>query len=469
MLLHRFEDSGLAQYSYAVGCPGAGEIFIVDPRRDVDVYLDYAAREGLRIAGVLETHIHADFASGARELAERTGAPAYASAHDAGETFEVAFPHEDLHDGQELRLGGVRVQAVHTPGHTPEHLSFLLFDENRAAAVPMACLTGDFVFVGSLGRPDLLGEEAKVRLAQSMYRSVQQLARLPDGLEIHPGHGAGSMCGAGMSGRPCTTLGYERIANPFLAQGLAEAEFVDRLLSSVPPFPDYYRRMKQVNAQGAPSLEELPGAAPLSPAAAASLLADGGVAVDIRDEASFGGGHIPGAFGIPRYGGMSTWASWVVPYDTPIVLVTPDGALDADAVRSLVRVGLDSIAGYVAGGFPAWAQAGQPVARLEQASATDVGASLAGGSPQVVIDVRASDEYASGHIPGAVAIPAGELPRSLDRLPDGDSLITLVCETGYRSTVAASVLDRSGHARVRNIAGGMRAWRAAGLPIDRAG
>ena len=213
MLLERIEDTGLSQYSYIVGCPGAGSRAVVDPRRDVDVYTDFAAREGLEIRYVLETHIHADFASGARELAARTGAEIALSSCDAGEKYETAFPHRELADGDTITIGAVRIQAVHTPGHTPEHMAYLLFDGNRSNTVPMAMLTGDFLFVGSLGRPDLLGDDAKRELAGRLFESVRdKLADLPDGLEVHPGHGSGSMCGAGMSGRPISTRSSKLMA-----------------------------------------------------------------------------------------------------------------------------------------------------------------------------------------------------------------------------------------------------------------
>jgi len=256
MLLERFEDKGLAHYSYALGCESAGIVAIVDPRRDVDVYREFAHHRGLRITHVLETHIHADFASGARELAECTGAELWLSAYDAGELYEVAFPHHRMHDAEALTLGNVRIEARHTPGHTPEHLAFLGFELARAPTTPAVMLSGDFLFVGSLGRPDLIGEHAKVALANALYNSVTQvLPSLPDGLEIHPAHGAGSMCGSGMSARPMSTLGFERVANPYLRAGLGRDAFVAEILGHVPPFPPYYKRMKQLNARGPATLD----------------------------------------------------------------------------------------------------------------------------------------------------------------------------------------------------------------------
>ncbi len=467
MLLERFEDKGLAHYSYAVGCPGSGEIAIVDPRRDIDVFLDYAADHDLRIRYVLETHIHADFASGAKELAERTGAELCASAYDAGQAFEIRHPHRDLRDGDTLTLGNVKIQALHTPGHTPEQMTFLAYDLLRAPEQPMAAFTGDFLFVGSLGRPDLLGEEAKRGLANQLYDSVQKIAALPDHLEILPGHGAGSMCGAGMSGRPSTTLGYERFANPYLAPGLDRAAFVAAILGRVPPFPDYYRRMKQLNSDGPRSLHGLPGLQALDLGLVRAHVDAGHVIVDLRDQLAFGAGHIPGSFGIGARDDLSMWASWVVPYGPPIVLIAEDPSTVEDAVRGLVRVGLDEVLGYLKGGITTWAQAGLPLAQTPQISAPDLARRLAEGGATRVLDVRDDAEWAGGHIAGAVHVIAGEVGKRLDELPAGDGPVAVVCRSGYRSTVVASVLARAGVAHILNLTGGMRAWERAGLPVVR--
>ncbi|HXT20006.1 MAG TPA: MBL fold metallo-hydrolase, partial [Thermoanaerobaculia bacterium] len=314
MLIERFEDRGLAQYSYAVGDEVAGRVAIVDPRRDVDVYVDWAAERGFAITDVLETHIHADFASGARELALRTGATLRLSAYDDGERYEVLHAHGLLREGDSVQLGAVRLEALHTPGHTPEHLTYLLFDSARDASVPLAVLTGDFLFVGALGRPDLLGEEAKHALARMLFKSVREkLAGLPDGMEVYPGHGAGSMCGAGMSSRPFSTLGAERLANPYLDPALTEEAFVERLLAASPPLPPYYLRMKALNAAGPPLLGHLPGGLPglaaLPLPRFRELVEDGAhVVIDVRDQLAFGADHVPGALGIGIDGQLSTWA-----------------------------------------------------------------------------------------------------------------------------------------------------------------
>ncbi len=465
MILERFEDKGLSHYSYAVGCPGAGEVAIVDPRRDIDVYLDYAAREGLRIAYVLETHIHADFASGAKALAERTGAALWLSAYDANELYETSFPHTEMRDGDSVTMGAIRVQALHTPGHTPEHLSFLVYDGNRSTTVPMVMLSGDFLFVGSLGRPDLLGDEAKRGLANQLYDSViKKLAGLPDGLEVHPAHGAGSMCGAGMSGRPMSTLGFERIANPYLDPSLTREAFVARILGNVPPFPPYYRRMKVLNAAGPASLHTLPGAKALGPDEVALRLAEGAVLVDLAEQAEFGAGHVPGAIGIGAGESVSIWASWVVPYDRPIILCASDAAILDAAQRAFVRVGLDEIVGHLAGGTTAWAAAGHPLQSLPQWSPAALADRLEKGNGLLVIDVRNDDEFLAGHVPGARHLMGGQLPERLGELPR-DAEIVVTCRSGHRSTVAASLLQRAGFGHVGNLAGGLNAWREAGMRL----
>ena len=500
MLFQRFTDDDLSHYSYALGCPAVGELAIVDPRRDVDVYLRFAADEGLEITRVLETHIHADFASGGRELARRTGAELLVSGHDEGEDFEVSFSHTDLADGDEVAFGSVRLRALHTPGHTPEHLSFLVFDESRSADEPMLLLSGDFLFVGSLGRPDLLGEEAKRELAGRLFDSVRGvLADLPDGLEVHPAHGAGSMCGSGMGGRPQSTLGYERATNPYLDPGLGREAFIDKILGDVPPFPDYYRRMKRVNSEGPRLLCEeaagraagqgggdgggggggcggtgaaLPGIKAIPAERFADLAgSEEHVVVDLRHRVAFGGGHVPGAFGLGIDGSLSTWAAWVLPYERPILLVAEDDADVEPAVRSLVRVGLDRVVGYLEGGIMAWPATGGELETIPQVTPAQVhAAQRAEGGPTLrILDVRSDEEYAEGHAPGALHVHGGELQDRLDDLAGElprDRPLAVICGSGYRSTVAASVLRRNGYTEVMNVLGGTTAWREAGLPLE---
>src|SRR5574338_667079 len=467
MLFERFEDKGLSHYSYAIGCKACGGVAIVDPRRDVDVYLEYAGATGVRIEYVLETHVHADFASGARELAERTGARLLLSEFDRGELYEVQFPHEDLPNDHAIVLGSARLVSRHTPGHTPEHMSFLVYDTARSHDTPEMMLSGDFVFVGSLGRPDLRGEEAKRGRAARLYESVQALSDLPDGLEIHPAHGSGSMCGAGMSDRPMSTLGFERVANPYLRAGLGREEFIAKILGNVPPFPPYYRRMKEVNSKGLPTLNGLPGLEALDVDELKSRADRGHVVSDLREQLAFGGGHIPGAFAVGAGMNLSTWAAWVVPYDTPILLVADDEATIEASVRALVRVGLDCVEGYLRGGMSAWSAAGLPQAHTPQLTPSELHERLARGERFRVVDVRADGEWAGGHIDGAQHIMGGFLADRAHELKNDNGPIAVICAAGYRSTVAASVLERAGIQSVYNVTGGMSAWRAAGLPEAR--
>jgi hydroxyacylglutathione hydrolase len=451
MLFERFEAEGLAHYSYAVGCPGAGAIAIVDPERNIERYLDYARRNDVRITHVLETHIHADYASGARELAARTGAELGVSAYDEGETYTASFPHRDLKDGDTIQIGPVTIETVHTPGHTPEHLAFLVYDGVRSTELPVAMLSGDFLFVGSLGRPDLLGEEQKRGLAHKLYESVRDLETLPDSLEIHPAHGAGSLCGAGLSGRPTSTLGYERATNPYLSAELSEEEFVERILGNVPPFPPYYLRMKALNAEGATAPNRT------LRAVHADELRDGYAVVDLRDRVAFAGGHVPGSINVQFGASAVVWASWLVPEDRPVVFVGDEEQARA-AARMLARVGLDHVEGWLEGGIEAWQTAGQPMATTLWADVNDL------PEDAEVIDVRSAEEFADGHIPGARHIFLGELPQQAETLKGP---VALVCLTGDRSTTAASLLERVGHKEAYSVTGGMEAWNANAKEIQR--
>jgi len=452
--IKRFEVPGLAQYSYVVS--DGGSAVVIDPIRDVDRYLAYAKSEGLRITHVVETHIHADFASGSLGLVEATGAELALSAYDDGELYRYAMLHRRLADGDSITVGSLRLQAMHTPGHTPEHLAFLLFD---SAGKPVAMFSGDFLFAGSLGRPDLLGDAAKVGLARNLYRSVQALTALPGDLVVYPGHGAGSLCGSGIGGHAETTLTHERATNAFFRYD--EAEFVERILASVPPLPTYYPRMKALNAQGAPALREIPTDMALS-ADEVDAMRGTVTLLDVRSSDSFAEAHIAGAVNIGAGPSLSLWAGWLLDPEQPIVLIAEDGDLE-EARRSLVRVGLDRIAGYLQHGMAAWIASGRPVSRSGQTSVDEASREL---GDTVVLDVRDDNERSSGSIPGSQHVTLGDLPRSLDRLPRDRPILT-VCGSGYRSSAAASLLTAAGFENVRSIDGGMTAWALAGLPVDR--
>ena len=451
--MERFEVPGLAHYSYMVW--SGGQAAVVDPKRDFDTYVEFAKARDLKITHILETHIHADYASGAKELAQATGAELWLSPYDKGEDFEVQFPHREFADGSEFQLGDVLIKSVHTPGHTPEHLSFLLHDMARGK-FPMALLSGDFLFVGSLGRPDLLGEAAKLKLAEQLYDSVyKRIVALPDGVEVHPAHGAGSMCGAGMSDRPQSTLGYERLANQYFGMN-ERSKFIEHILATVPPFPDYYRRMKRVNSDGAKTLGGIPGGTALT-AQQFRALAESpeAIVIDLRKPDAFGAGHIPGAINIGAAPAFAMWAAWVVPYDRPILLAGDDASDLETTRRALVRVGLDDVRGYLAGGMKAWTEAGFATAQLPQISVDELRGRIAQGA--FVLDVRTKNEWNAGHIEQAQWLMAGDLPKHVDELPR-DKTIHVICGTGYRSSISTSVLRRAGFKEVVNVTGGMSAW-----------
>lgn len=458
MKIKQFEVPGLAQYSYIVS--SEGEAIVIDPMRDFDRYTEYAAEESLAIKYVTETHIHADFASGALALAEAAGAELALSSYDQ-EPYRYSMGHLALRDGDALRAGRLRLVALHTPGHTPEHLSFVLFDEEREPSQPVALFSGDFLFVGSLGRPDLLGEDAKQALAHDLYRSLhERIAFLNDGVQVYPGHGAGSLCGAGMSERAESTLGYERVSQPLFK--LTEEAFVREILASVPPMPSYYPRMKKLNSKGASSVADLPGKASLTPARVATLLADKSVTViDLRRPEAFGGAHIPGAVNIGAGQNLSLWAGWMLDPEQRFILVNDTGEDEASR-RSLVRVGLERIEGFAQKGMPGWVQAGLEFTRTLQLSTNEV----VGRRPDTqVLDVRSEKEWSSGHIQGALHIPLGKLKERMGEL-EKDSNIIAVCGSGYRSSIATSLLQANGFTRAGSMNGGMTAWNQRKLPLS---
>ena len=457
MKIKRFEVPGLAQYSYVISADGKAAV--IDPIRDTDRYLDYLAQEGLTLTDVLETHIHADFATGSTALIETTGAQLALSAYDQNEHYVYSMPHRALSDGDSIEIGSVRLKVLHTPGHTPEHISFLLFDTQRSASEPAALFSGDFLFVGSLGRPDLLGEEAKQGLAHQLYDSLHtRLADLPDGVQVYPGHGAGSLCGSGMSERAESTLGYERATNPLFARN--EQDFVHEILGSVPPMPSYYPLMKALNAHGVPVLPAIPGQQALSPAELGTLLNRPDVVVlDLRRPEAFGGAHIAGAINIGAGQNLSLWAGWMLDPSKSLVLVGEDGN-EEESRRALIRVGLDRIAGHLKKGMPAWIDAGLDFVRITQLSTAEVSKREV---ITTVVDVRSDKEWTSGHIEGAKHIMLGDLPAKLDELPSDRPLIA-VCGSGYRSSIASSVLARAGFSNIESMDGGMSAWNQQKLP-----
>lgn len=472
MIFTRFYDEGLAQASYLVGCTAAGEALIVDPNRDLEQYVRGAAAHGLKITAVTETHIHADFVSGSRELAERTGARLYLSA-EGGEEWRYLYAAESgaqlVRDGSVIQVGNIRVEVRHTPGHTPEHLSFLVTD-GAAATDPMGAITGDFLFVGDVGRPDLLEKAVKVSgsaraAAKTLFASLQSFKELPDYLQIWPGHGAGSACGKGMSAVPQSTLGYEKRFNWALAE-IDEDEFAGQVLAGQPEPPRYFAEMKRMNREGPKSLKGFRIPPTLPAERLPSILTEGTLVVDVRPAAAFAAGHVPGTLSIPLNKSFVTWAGWLIPYSRDFVLLAqnPEDGTAARAVRELAMIGLDRVTGiFDHKAITQWSGAGRPLVTVPELSAND----LAARRPRpVVIDVRGESEWEAGHINGAHHIPLGYLTERLDEIPR-DRPVVLHCQGGGRSHIGASLLQAQGYQNVSNLTGGMGAWEAAGLPVER--
>jgi hydroxyacylglutathione hydrolase len=470
MLLKRIYDPKLAQASYLIGCQATGEAIVVDANRDVAQYIDAAAEEGLRVTHVTETHIHADFVSGSRELASRTGAQLLLS-DEGGAEWKYAFAAESnetlLHDHDVFMVGNLKFEVLHTPGHTPEHLSFLVTD-TPASAGPIGVLTGDFVFVGDVGRPDLLERAAKMMGtmeagARTLFQSLQRFKQLPDHLQIWPGHGAGSACGKALGAVPMSTLGYEKIAN----WGLTitdEQAFVDAVLAGQPEPPKYFAEMKRINKIGPAILNGFRLPPRLAEAALTDALAHGAIVVDTRSAAAFADGFISGTINIPLNKSFNTWAGWLLPYDRDFHLIADDEASALTAVRDLAMIGLDRIAGYASADLAtAFTAAGGVLRTMPQRNVSAVATDLAAGEVRV-IDVRGATEYAAGHLPGVPNIPLGYLTEHLDELPRTAPLV-LHCQGGARSAIAASVLSAGGFTNVINMTGGYAAWAAEGLPV----
>jgi hydroxyacylglutathione hydrolase len=472
VLLQRVWDPKLAQASYLIGCIEAREALVIDATRDVDQYLALAASLNLRIAHVTETHIHADFVSGSRELAARAGARLYLS-DEGGPDWRYDFAGSDgavrLHEGDGLAVGRVTVTVLHTPGHTPEHLTFLITD-GAAATEPIAAVTGDFVFVGDVGRPDLLEKAARVEgtmesAARTLFRSIQRFKSQPDYLQIWPGHGAGSACGKGMSAIPHSTVGYERRFN--WAFGIVEeSQFVRLVLEGQPDPPRYFGTMKRINKEGPRLLGGLPKPRPLQADRVIELLDSGELVIDTRTSAEYATGHLPGSINIPFNNAFTTWAGWVVPYDREVYLVSakPDGRQSELALRDLAMIGLDRVAGsFGLDALGAWTRAGRALASFGRIGARDLAKLLDAGAATVV-DVRSRAEWETGHIPGVVNIPAGEIADRAGELPTRRPLV-VHCQGGTRSAIAASLLDARGFSEVLDMPGGFPEWENAGLAV----
>ena len=455
MFLQQFFVRGLGHASYLVGDADAGLAAVVDPRRDVDAYLDLARAEGLRIVEILETHVHNDYVSGAEELRQRTGATVRASTIAA-----LTRPHEAIADGDELHLGSLRFRVLATPGHTPDHVSFAVADLSRSTD-DWVLFAGGALLVGTAARPDLLGgpEEAARAAAVEFATLRDRIAPLPDWVELYPTHGAGSLCGSGIGGKRWSTIGYERRHNAALRQPDADA-FRRFILTDQPTVPAYWRRMRALNQAGAAPLAGLGEPRPMTVEAVEHAAGHDAVVVDARDPEVFAAGHIPGSFGIGLGDTFGTWVGSVVPADRELILVLTHDDDVAAALAQLRRAGYDRVAGYLVGGFDAWQASGNDIARLDTRTADDLASQIASGAVRV-LDVREANEWRAGHIAGAIHIPGGALPRRLDDVPD-DGPVAVVCAGGYRSTVAASLLERAGRDHLINMIGGVTAYEAAG-------
>jgi glyoxylase-like metal-dependent hydrolase (beta-lactamase superfamily II) len=445
----------LAQASYIVG--SEGEACVIDPRRDVEVYLGEARDRGWTIRHVVETHVHADFVSGHRELAAATGATIHVS-RAAG----AGYPHDPLAEGSEIRVGNTRLRVLETPGHTPDSICLLLSGPGSGA--PSAVFTGDTLFIGDVGRPDLAGAAgiSPAEQAGALYDSLhRKLLTLPDAVVVYPGHGAGSMCGRNLSTETVSTIGEQRRMN-YALQPMSRESFVAMMTTDLPEIPAYFGRDVRANREGPALLSEIAPPGPLDPGAVARRQDAGAVVLDTRTSAAFGAAHVPGSIHIGLDGQFASWAGTILPAGTPLVLVAEGEDRIAEASTRLARVGLENVAGYLDGGIAAWSRLGFPLSRTEQITVQELAARLEEGSCRL-IDVRRPPEWSAGHIGRAAAHPLADLVRSSAPGKAAPPL-AVICAGGYRSSIAASLLERAGAERVSNVVGGMAAWNAAGLP-----
>ena len=466
MRIERFSIAGLGHLSTLVADEDAGAAAIIDPRRDVDIYLEAARAAGLRITHVVETHLHNDYVSGGRDLAALTGAT-----HLIGRGAELRYEHHGLGDGERFEVGRLRFEVLDTPGHTPEHVSYTIADTTRATD-PTLLLSGGSLLVGAVGRTDLLGAEHAVPYAHAMYASLHdRIMPLDDGVTVHPTHGAGSLCSTGIGSTPTTTIGHERRHNPMLAPMDVDA-FARALLAGQPATPRYFARMRPTNQAG-PRL--LGGVVPEAPALSVveteAAVGRGARIIDARPAARHVAGHIPDSLSIPLDESFGTWLGWVVDLEQPIVLVaeTPDDL--AELMRQAVRIGHDAVAGHLAGGVEAWEASGRPIESSGRRSIEELAASLARGGDTgpdarpLVIDVRQASEYEAGHVPGAWHINAGSLPDRLADLPR-DRPIAAMCAAGFRASIATSMLRAAGFDHATWVDAGFSSWAVAGHPVE---
>lgn len=465
MFFQHIYDKTLAQASYFIGCQKAGVAAVIDPKRDVDTYLEIAKQNNMKITHVLETHIHADFLSGSRELRAITGADLYLS-DEGGPGWEYEFDHIGLKDGSSFMVGNLKIDVLHTPGHTPESISFLLTD-TPASPEPVMFFTGDFVFVGDIGRPDLLEKAAGMTGtmdagALEMYKSIKKFSDLPDYIQVWPGHGAGSACGKALGAVPSTTVGYEKVRNWAFRFANDEKGFVNFLLEDQPEPPKYFAMMKKLNKVDRPLLTSVPKLKQLSNAEMTEAMSEGIKLIDARVKTEFAQGYIPGSINIQGNNSFATWAGWYLNYDEQFILLADESQLD-DLTRKLMRIGLDNIMGYVAS-TDAYVQAG---GKLDTVKVIDIDTfKKVLEEPNVqVVDLRGATEFKSGHIKNADHVFVGTLLKNLDKVSK-DKKVVIHCQGGDRATIGYSLLAREGYNNVLNYSASMNEWVAQGNAVE---
>ena len=461
MFFKHIYDTSLAQGSYLIGCQAKGEAIVIDAKRDVDTYLEIAKENNLKITHITETHIHADFLAGSRELAEITGAQLYLS-DEGGADWQYEFPHEGLKHGDKIQVGNLTLEVIHTPGHTPESISFLLTD-HPASDEPVMVFTGDFVFVGDIGRPDLLEKAAGLtgtqeKGAHEMYQSVQGFSKLPPHIQVWPGHGAGSACGKALGAVPSSTVGYEKIRNWAFRFENDEDGFVEYLLEGQPEPPKYFAVMKKLNKIERPLLTEVPKHPKLSETEFLKKYNDGIKVIDTRNKVEFAKGFIPGSINIQNNKTLSTWAGWLLNYDEDFVIVAAEEEMD-EITRKLMRIGLDRIAGFIS-------DVNLPGIELQKADVIDIEEfkTYLGKEEVQIVDVRGKTEFEEGHVEGAENVFVGTLPQNLDKISK-EKQVVIHCQSGDRSAIAYSVLRKNGFNNVKNYSGGMKEWREKENPV----
>ncbi|MBO8155727.1 MAG: MBL fold metallo-hydrolase [Bacillaceae bacterium] len=460
MLLRYFYDEKLAHASYLVGCQKTGEAIVVDPSRDIEQYVETAEKEGLNLTAACETHIHADFVSGSRELADRFDAKLYLS-DEGNEDWKYqnleGIRHELLKDGDKFKIGNLTFEVMHTPGHTPESISFLLTDYGGGADRPMGIFTGDFVFVGDVGRPDLLEKAAGQtgtanEGAKQMFKSIERFKQLPDFLQVWPAHGAGSACGKSLGAVPSSTVGYEKMFN-WALQYDNEDEFIEALLEGQPEPPKYFAVMKRVNKVGIELLKNLDLPVKVTDASELHNWIENGMVIDTRSVDQFAKGHVPGTINIPFDHSFTNWAGWLVDYEAPLYLIVDEGQM-RNVLKALRSIGIDNAKAYME--VQTALESADELESYEEAEPADVKEQIKKGEV-AVLDVRNQTEWDEGHIPGAAHIMLGTLPDRLDEVPQGKKLV-VNCGTGKRSAIGASVLQANGVKNVVNLLGGFERW-----------